>query len=643
MNSIAVSGSPVLDLLIGQTYGRADRPGVYTLVQFETADEVLVKEYPTGALHKVETRYLTSLVSALHARDRDLLVENDERTRTAKRNMDAIQPLLAYRRVPNDVLQARATEVGLAPKTLLKWLRRFRADPRLSSLQRKRRTDINESRFDPLVERCITGAVKRLTKDGNLLLKDAHNDLVEEVKELAKKHAWTNYRVPSYGTLYARYRLLSQKTIAEGRLGKRPARLLHGLQKGSILDIDHPLAIVQVDHLEVPVIIVDAEERIPIGKAWITVLIDLFSRCVVGYYITLESPGNLSLGMAMVHAILPKEEMLNRLGFKAKWPISGFMWAVHADNAGEFHGNMLELAAGEYVIDLMFRKVREPNYGGHIESYLGTLSEQLRRVPGSTREGPEALGETDPSENASLTLDELERYIVSLIIEYHNTAHTGLHGMTPLGRFADGMRGGPSIIPVGRLRRAMDPERLRIDFLPCDERVVTPKGIRWSHVDYMDGCLQRWVNAEDPKRKGQKRFFLVRRDPRDISTIYFLDPEENCYRVIGTKNITRPMMTLWELNAIRKFLKERGIEHIDEDVIFAARAERRAIEAAAIVKTRAAKRRRARDRERERRSRDGIAAPAPQIKPEPAEPPGSPPAASTQEPVTPFTMDWGDT
>jgi putative transposase len=328
----------------------------------------------------------------------------------------------------------------------------------------------------------------------------------------------------------------------------------------------------------------------------------------------------------MTHAILPKDDTLKLLGFKATWPICGFMWAIHADNAGEFHGNMLELAAQEYGFELLFRKVRQPQYGGHIESYLGTLSEKLRILPGSTREGPESLGETDPNESAAMTLKELERYIVSLIVEYHNAPHSGLHDVTPLAKFAEGMRGAPGVLPMGTLRQAADPERLRLDFLPCDERTVQSDGITWDYIHYVDDCLQRWVNSLDPKNIHEKRKFLVRRDPRDISRIYFFDPELNVYRIIGTRNLSRPAMSLWELKAAIKFLREKGHTQIDEDLIFAARAERQEIRTKAISKTQAAKRERARQEQRER---DWKSASAPAVDPQP-KPSGAPVPTGTE-------------
>jgi putative transposase len=648
ISEVKAGGSPVIDLVVGSSYLMADRPGVYSIVQFESAEDVLVREHGSCALHQVSTNLLRLMQSSENTRDRDLQLEESIRLKSAEIMLEAISPLLKYKRIPKRALEARAKEVDKAPKTLKKWLSRYKKDPRLSSLTRKRRKDAGDFRFEPLIERQIEVAVEALLADGNMTLKDAHGDLIDVVKALAKQQGWKKYKIPSYGTFYSRYLSVSEKDKVAARLGARPARLQHGLQKGSMMDMDHPLAVVQVDHLELPVVVVDEEHRVPIGKPWITVLIDLFSRCIVGYYITLESPGNLSLGLAISHAILSKDDTLKLLGFPAKWPISGFMWAIHADNAGEFHGNMLELVAKEYLIDLMFRKVREPNYGAYIESYLGTLSEQLRRVPGSTREGPEALGETDPTASAAMTMTEIDRYVLNLFLEYMNRPHSGLNGAIPLGRFAEGMRGGAGVIPVGRLRQATDPQKLKLDLLPCDERCVHTKGIVWDHIWYTDDCLQRWVNAVDPTNLHEKRKFLVRRDPRDLSRIYFWDPEKMCYRVIGTRNITRPSITLWEMNAIRKHLADRGIETIDEDIIFAAREERRRIREEAVVKTKAAKARRAREKERERRSREGAEA---HQKTQPDSPPangssGLQADGVTKPSVSPtgkaYTMDWGD-
>lgn len=644
-------GSPVIDLQIGRAYLLTDRTGVFTLLQFHSSDEVVVRENGRGTLWTVPVHLLQSLTPSENTRTRDLSVIEDSRIHAADRLLEDITPLLQYKRIPKDVLAKRAQETGRAAKTLRLWTKRYQKDPRLSSLQRKQRSDVGEHRFHPAVEKVLEAAVASLLANPGLRLQDVQTEVETEVHALRTSLKLPDLKAPSYGTLYNRFNELSERQKAEARLGKRPAKLLHGISQGSLTDVNYPLALVQVDHLELPVVVVDEVDRIDIGKAWITVLIDVFSRCLAGYYITLESPGNLSLGLALAHAVLPKTPTLGVLPYRAQWPVHGLMSALHADNAGEFHGNMLERAAGEYGIDLMYRKVKNPNYGGHIESYLGTLSDQLKQLPGATREGPAALGDTDPRETAAMTLDELERYVLNLVIEYHNRPHSGIGNMAPIAKFMAGMRGEDGATPIGRLRRPTDEKKFRLDFLPCDERCVHPKGIVWDHIWYVDDTLQRWVNSIDPKNRDEKRKFLVRRDPRDLSRLYFWDPDIQTYRIIGTRNLARPSISLWELNGLVAYLKRKG-RPVDEDAIFAAREDRHRITEEAKSKTRRAQSQRARSAERQRRAAAGaqahreLVAPAPAgLKPDapssdstaPSSSPGKPSAVGTA-----YELDWGD-
>ncbi len=607
---------PILDIRIGGIYAIEGKSGrIVEVVQFESAVQVLVRDVASDSISSLPADQLRALTSKKTHSAPPLETLSQKRIKEAKARLEAITPLLEYSRIPKDVLQERAKELGVAPKTLRGWVRRFRDNERLTSLARKRRSDASETRISPLVEPLLQDTITSLLNDSGLSIAEAYRDLEDTFKRLAKDQGNSQLRCPSYGTLYARYRALPEIEKTEARLGKRLAKLAHGLGRGSISGADHPLALVQVDHLEVPVVVVDETDRLPIGKPWITVLIDLFSRCITGYYLTLESPGNLSLGLAMSHSVLPKEECLKQFDIGAEWPVCGIPWCVHADNAGEFHGNMLELAAHQNTFELTFRKVKQPQYGAHIESYLGTLSEKLQRVPGSTRTGPDELGDNDPSEAAVMTLRALEEYILRLICEYHGEPHSGIDGTPPLERFREGMRGGNGVRPIGRLRVPTNKQKFLLDFLPCDERVVGTKGIQWDHIWYSDDCLQDWVDAKDPSSIRKKRKFLVRRDPRDLSRIYFWDPAREQYLTIPTRNMSRPAISIWELSAVRRWMKQKGIELVDEESLFESREKRRALVENERAKTTAAKRRRARTKAREKLAKKGATETASTVKP----------------------------
>ena len=50
---------------------------------------------------------------------------------------------------------------------------------------------------------------------------------------------------------------------------------------------------------------------------------DVFSRMVLGFYISFDPPGALSTGLCISHAILPKEKWLARFGITTPWPCWG--------------------------------------------------------------------------------------------------------------------------------------------------------------------------------------------------------------------------------------------------------------------------------------------------------------------------------
>jgi putative transposase len=57
------------------------------------------------------------------------------------------------------------------------------------------------------------------------------------------------------------------------------------------------------------VIVVDEEHRQPIQRPFLTVVIDIFSRMVLGFAIYLEKPSAFTAGLAISHAVSPKEQL----------------------------------------------------------------------------------------------------------------------------------------------------------------------------------------------------------------------------------------------------------------------------------------------------------------------------------------------
>ena len=84
-----------------------------------------------------------------------------------------------------------------------------------------------------------------------------------------------------------------------------------------------PLEIVQVDHTQSDVEVVDDWFRRAIGRPWLSVAIDIATRCVVAIYVAMERPNAGTVALLLSRVALAKEAWLASIGVEADWPMHG--------------------------------------------------------------------------------------------------------------------------------------------------------------------------------------------------------------------------------------------------------------------------------------------------------------------------------
>ncbi len=137
----------------------------------------------------------------------------------------------------------------------------------------------------------------------------------------------------------------------------------------------------------------------------------------------------------------------------------------------------------------------------------------------------------------------------------------------------------------GLPRRIVDEDRLRLDLMPFFERTVQPYGVAIDEVHYYSDVLRRHVNAKEPGQLRKKRKFTFRRDPRDISTLYFYDPEVKDYFRIPYRDTAHSPMSIWEFREARRRLEKLGVKEINEGLIFQSYEQMRSLEEQARKET----------------------------------------------------------
>ena len=383
---------------------------------------------------------------------------------------------------------------------------------------------------------------------------------------------------PVRNTLTSRVNIITKLERSQKRHGKDVA---HSFKPTQVIDHSSKdiLDQVQIDHTVVDLIIVDQSEREPIGRPYITVAIDTHSRCILGAIITLDAPSSTSVGLCVSQILCNKSPWLNMLGVDVEWNVGGKPLEIYVDNASEFKSEALERGCDIHGIKLNYRPPGRPHYGGIVERVIGTLMSKVHSLPGTTFSNMSQKGKYNSDKESALTLNELEKWLVLSIYEYHHSLHDTLK-TTPMAAWemCVGKIGKPNILT--------DEASCLIDFLPIMRRKLTRSGFVIDHVHYFCNTLKPLLANKD--KNGMK--FIIRRDPRDISRIWVLDPEFNEYIEVSYNLMSNPSVSMWEHRQAIKKLRENGIEQIDEGLIFRTINEMQKISDNAVKTTKKSRR-----------------------------------------------------
>jgi transposase InsO family protein len=202
------------------------------------------------------------------------------------------------------------------------------------------------------------------------------------------------------------------------------------------------------------------EQQFEIERIWLLVILDVFTRAVLGYHVSLNREYSRYDVIRTIEAALephrPRSFTLPGLGYGAlggfpsdKLPELGYAtWCwFKLDNAKANLAADVRHALAEFIgcfIDA--GPAHAPNDRPYIERFFGSIAANLSsRLPGytgtSARDVRRAL--SDPKRNLRLyvSLDEIEELLEAAIASYNASPHEGLNGRTPLEAMVHSLRG----------------------------------------------------------------------------------------------------------------------------------------------------------------------------------------------------------
>lgn len=310
---------------------------------------------------------------------------------------------------------------------------------------------------------------------------------------------------------YDRYHIL------KARYGERYAgQSVQTFGKGP--QTERPLQRVEVDHTPLDILAIDERTQMILGRPWITVMIDHYSRMVVGLYITFRKPSADSVLRCLKNAIAPKSYVKERFpDIEGEWPCYGLIEELWCDNGLEFHGKDIEAGAHELGIHVMYCPSRQPHYKGTIERFNRSLNEGiLHRLPGTTFARYDQRLEYKTDERAVLPMKVLEEIIHRWVIDvYACHFHRGIQ-TAPLEKWAEGIAKAPPKLPP-------DINALKVYLGQTDRRRLNRNGIQVAGLRYNSDALQ------DMRHRHGDIEATVRINPDDLEQIHVLDEQRKVY------------------------------------------------------------------------------------------------------------------
>jgi len=221
----------------------------------------------------------------------------------AVRREREIRPLSLQRGKLADVALA-AQRLSLSVAWVYRLLNRYSEDPRTVSL-------VPAKGGRPKGHRLLSDAVEVIIADQlDRIYASRQKPVLSAVhREISRFCRVQGLKPPSLKAVRFRALRLNQVRLTRAREGYRAAQSRVGPSRGSLL-ATVPLSVVQIDHTLVDVQMVDDVRRKPIGWPWLTLVLDVATRMVLGFVVSLDLPSRLSVALAITQAVGDKADWL---------------------------------------------------------------------------------------------------------------------------------------------------------------------------------------------------------------------------------------------------------------------------------------------------------------------------------------------
>lgn len=385
-------------------------------------DGALVRLVGTSGVIEVPRAALIALAPAKKTLDKSWLQQIDDAAwNQAEARAKAVREVVATNSGRTELARQKALELNISERQFWRLVKDFQRHQKTSAMiVGVGGRCVGTTFLDPAVEQIIAA---RYESDYLQRERPTVKSLFERIAADCRA---AGKNPPAEATVRRRVDFFSGRIAMKMREGGKRARYHYDPMPGHV-DVSRPLERVEIDHTPLDVFARSDDPLCEyVGRPWLSIVVDVFTRCVLGIHIGFEPPSALSVALCLTHAVLPKSPA-TEFGVPLEWPMHGLPKEIVVDNGKDFQSEAFRRGCEQYGILLSYRPVGSPHFGGTIERLIGSMVGQCHLLPGTTKNSVKSKGDYDPQKKAALTLSEVRRWFVEQLLgRYHVREHRAL-------------------------------------------------------------------------------------------------------------------------------------------------------------------------------------------------------------------------
>lgn len=351
-------------------------------------------------------------------------------------------------------------------------------------------------------------------------------------------------------------------------------RKIHGHREH--ITAERPLELAIIDTTPLDCHVLDSRLLLPLGRPYLTVCMDVYSRMILGYFLTFEPPSLYSV-LGTLKRVNRHKSYVQKLypQITRPWDGWGRPTEILLDRDWAHQNPSFQHSMANIGTEVHYAPADTPQYKAICERLFHTINQGLiHKLAGAVRYNVYVMRQVglDPAKDGLVTLEDLNELLHLFIDVYNYRPHHGIDAI-PARKWQEGL-----VIQ----RRSFISDVAMLDHVlgPVHTATISGNGIRFRNMRWHDEATTSMLlddlvrfekkRSQDPRTFGQSRArVVVKYNPADASSISVWNHggDSKGYWVTMPNADTefQKGLSFWHHERIREFAKAKDLDFSTEE------------------------------------------------------------------------------